>query len=274
MFLKRRKNATTRGDKMVLNMDCMDYLPLIHDEKIQLIVTSPPYNLGKVYENKLDMKEYVKGQSRVIKECVRILNDKGSICWQIGNYVNNGEIIPLDILLYPIFEKLNLKLRNRIIWHFGHGLHASKRFSGRYETIMWFTKTDDYTFNLDPVRVPQKYPRKKHFKGNKKGEYSCNPLGKNPGDVWYIPNVVHNHPEKTDHPCQFPEELVRRLVLSLTNEGDSVLDPFAGSGTVGAVCEEYNREYILIEKEESYCQIINERLKEYEKKKKCNDKKC
>lgn len=101
----------------------------------------------------------------MIGECVRTLHDSGSICWQVGNYVNNGEIIPLDIALYPIFAGLGLHLRNRSVWHFEHGLHASKRFSGRYEVILWFTKSDRYTFNLDDVRVPQKYPNKKHFKG-------------------------------------------------------------------------------------------------------------
>lgn len=151
---------------------------------------------------------------------MRILKPQGSICWQVGNYVDNGEIIPLDVILYPIFSRLGLQLRNRIVWHFGHGLHASKRFSGRYEVILWFTKGHDYVFNLDAVRVPQKYPQKKHFKGPKKGELSGNPLGKNPGDIWEIPNVKANHVEKTIHPCQFPVELIERLVLALTNEDD------------------------------------------------------
>jgi adenine-specific DNA-methyltransferase len=117
------------------------------------------------------------------------------------------------------------------VWHFEHGLHCSKRFSGRYEVVLWFTKGNDYTFNLDPVRVPSKYPEKKYFKGPKRGEFSGNPLGKNPTDVWVIPNVKSNHVEKTAHPCQFPVELIERLVLSMTNPGDNVLDPYAGVGT-------------------------------------------
>ena len=96
---------------------------------------------------------------------------------------------------------------------------------------MWFTKGDDYYFDVDPIRVPQKYPGKKYFKGPKSGQYSCNPLGKNPGDVWDIPNVKSNHVEKTEHPCQFPVELVERLILSMSNEGDWVLDPFLGVGS-------------------------------------------
>lgn len=156
----------------VYNGDCMDFLKTIPDGTFQLIVTSPPYNIGKEYETRVEIEEYLLQQELVIDECVRTLSDSGSICWEVGNFVN-GEVIPLDIVLYPHFKKHNLKLRNRIIWYFGHGLHCSRRFSGRYESILWFTKTDDYTFNLDPVRVPQKYPGKKYFKGEKKGQYSC-----------------------------------------------------------------------------------------------------
>ena len=164
--------------------DCLDLMKTIPDETLQLIVTSPPYNIGKEYEKKLNLHNYLDQQAAVIKECVRSLADKGSICWQVGNYVDGGFIVPLYTVLYPIFNDLGLKMRNRVIWHFEHGLHCSRRFSGRYETIVWFTNTKDYVFNLDSVRVPQKYPGKRHFKGPKVGQYSCNPLGKNPGDLW------------------------------------------------------------------------------------------
>ena len=183
------------SDIVLYNGDCLELLSEIPDGFIKLIVTSPPYNLGKPYESRIKLDEYISQQHDVITECVRTLSDSGSICWQVGNYVKNGEIIPLDIVLYPIFSSLGLHLRNRIVWRFGHGLHASKRFSGRYEVILWFTKGDDYTFNLDAFRVPQKYPNKKHFKGPKKGELSGNPLGKNPSDIWNIPNVKANHVE-------------------------------------------------------------------------------
>ncbi|MGA2623944.1 MAG: site-specific DNA-methyltransferase [Bacteroidota bacterium] len=211
--------------------DCMDLMREIPDESIQLVVTSPPYNLGKEYEQRQNLREYLEQQAAVIAECYRIMKSTGSICWQVGNYVDNSSIIPLDTILYPIFRDLGLKMRNRIVWHFEHGLHASKRFSGRYETINWYTKSDEYVFNLDPVRVAQKYPGKKYFKGPKKGQYSSNPLGKNPGDMWIFPNVKSNHVEKTIHPCQFPVELVERLVLSMTNMDDWVFDPFLGVGT-------------------------------------------
>ena len=235
-------------------------LPQIPDNYVKLIVTSPPYNIGKEYEKRLDLEVYIKQQREIIEECVRVCHPKGSICWQIGNYVENGEIIPLDILLYPIFSSLNLHLRNRIVWYFGHGLHASKRFSGRYEVILWFTKSENYTFNLDAVRVPQKYPQKKYFKGPQKGELSGNPLGKNPSDVWEIPNVKSNHIEKTIHPCQFPVELIERIVLSLTNEGDWVLDPFIGVGSTAIAALIHGRKTIGAEIIAEYVEIAKERI--------------
>lgn len=198
---------------------------------MNLIVTSPPYNIGKEYEKRTSLDVYIESQAATIDEAVRLLHPKGSICWQVGNHVDDGEIFPLDIVLYRIFKDHGLKLRNRIVWTFGHGLHCQHRFSGRHETILWFTRGDDYTFNLDPTRIPSKYPNKKHFKGPNKGKLSGNPLGKNPSDVWEIPNVKSNHVEKTDHPCQFPVGLVERLVLGLTDPGDNVLDPYVGVGS-------------------------------------------
>lgn len=216
------------------NIACEDnllFMNRLRTGSMKLIVTSPPYNIGKSYERRSSLESYLAQQAKTIAECVRLLHPQGSICWQVGNHVQNGEIYPLDIVLYDLFKSHGLKLRNRIVWHFEHGLHCSKRLSGRYETIMWFTKGDEYTFNLDPIRVPSKYPGKKYFKGPKAGQLSCNPLGKNPGDVWVFPNVKSNHVEKTIHPCQFPVELVERLVLSLTNKKDSVLDPYMGVGS-------------------------------------------
>ena len=230
----RRNTVTKLKTDRSVKMACQDNLAFMRplpDASVQLIVTSPPYNIGKSYERRSPLAEYVKAQAQVISECVRLLADGGSLCWQVGNHVDKGEIFPLDMVLYPIFKEHGLRLRNRIVWHFEHGLHCTKRLSGRYETILWFTKGDDYQFDMDPIRVPSKYPGKKYFKGPKAGQLSCNPLGKNPGDVWIFPNVKSNHVEKTSHPCQFPIELVERLVLSLTNPGDVVFDPYMGVGS-------------------------------------------
>ena len=228
---------TTYGRESVPDpLQRKDNLAFLHDlsqhgVSVKLVVTSPPYNLGKGYEARTSLEAYVEAQRRVIAQCVRVLHPRGSLCWQVGNYVANGEIAPLDTLLYPVFRDQGLKLRNRIVWHFGHGLHCTKRLSGRYETINWWTRGDDYTWNLDSIRVPSKYPHKRHFKGPNAGKLSGNPKGKNPSDVWSFPNVKNNHPEKTIHPCQFPVELAERLVLSMTDPGDAVLDPYMGVGS-------------------------------------------
>lgn len=256
--------------------NAVEFCKSLQSGSIKLIITSPPYNIGKAYETKINIDEYITNLLPLLSEFERVLSDDGSICWQTGNFVNNGEIYPLDIYFYPYFKKLGLHLRNRIIWHFGHGLHCSKRFSGRYETILWFTKSDNYTFNLDDVRIPAKYPGKRAFKGEKKGQISGNPKGKNPEDVWEmtldrliddwdaqiwdIPNVKNNHPEKVDHPCQFPVELVERCVLALTNEHDIVYDPFAGVGSSLIAALKNNRIAYGTELEQYYVDIGLDRI--------------
>lgn len=239
------------------NLEFMEVLPR---ESMQLIVTSPPYNIGKAYESRSSLAAYVEAQAQVIDECVRLLHPRGSLCWQVGNHVQNGEIFPLDMVLYPTFQEHGLKLRNRIVWHFEHGLHCSKRLSGRYETILWFTKGDDYIFDLDPIRVPPKYPGKKYFKGPKAGQFSCNPLGKNPGDVWIFPNVKNNHIEKTVHPCQFPIELVERLVLSLTEPDGAVLDPYMGVGSAVVAAAMHGRAGYGCDVVPEYVEIAKQRI--------------
>lgn len=255
----------------IYNDDCLNVLDAVQ-QKYDLIITSPPYNVGKSYEVKTNIEEYLKTQEGIIKRLIDSLSDKGSLCWEVGNFIENGEVFPLDMFYYQIFKQNGLKLRNRIIWHFEHGLHASKRFSGRYETILWFTKGDDYIFNLDDVRVPAKYPGKRHYKGDKKGLPSGNPLGKNPSDIWEIvlsdwdkeiwdiPNVKANHPEKTIHPCQFPVELVERCILALTDEGSWVLDPFSGVGSTIIAALKNKRNVVGIDKEQEYCDIAQQRV--------------
>jgi adenine-specific DNA-methyltransferase len=268
-------NFRPEAEIVIFSGDVTEFIAQVPDNSITLIVTSPPYNLGKEYENRVSIEQYLKTQAQMIEQLYRVLREDGSICWQVGNFVENGEVYPLDILYYPIFRDLGMKLRNRIIWKFGHGLHASRRFSGRYETILWFTKSDNYVFNLDPVRVPAKYPGKRHFKGPNKGKPSGNPLGKNPSDVWEIlvqdweelvwdiPNVKSNHPEKTIHPCQFPIELVERCVLALTNENDWVFDPYMGVGSALIAAIMHNRRAMGCEREAEYIAVARQRILDY-----------
>ena len=247
----------------IFNGDVEELLPnLPRDIRFDLVVSSPPYNLGKEYEPKRTFNKYIRWQADIIEATVERLNKNGSLCWQVGNYVNNGCIEPLDLHLHQLFRDLGFQLRNRIVWSFGHGLHCQRRFSGRYEVILWYTRTEDYVFNLDSVRIPSKYPLKK----GRNGLISSHPDGKNPEDVWTdsdcwnIPNVKANHCEKTLHPCQFPMGLATRLILALSKPGQLVFDPFCGVGTTGAAAALAARRFVGAEINKRYAQVAVERI--------------
>ncbi|MBI2314935.1 site-specific DNA-methyltransferase [Candidatus Daviesbacteria bacterium] len=270
------KNLGYTDDFLLKQGNTFNLIKDIDDNSIQLIVTSPPYNIGKVYEKRQKLAEYLKAYADFAKELYKKIAERGHVCWEVGNYVEDGEAYPLDIFFYNIFKDAGFKLRNRIIWHFEHGLHASKRLSGRYETILWFSKSDNYTFNLDPIRVPSKYPGKRSFKGANKGLPSGNPLGKNPSDfwkiiesdwdkeIWEIPNVKANHPEKTIHPCQFPIELVQRCILALTNENDLVFDPFMGIGSSAIASLMHQRRFLGFELDKDYIKMSQDRIQKFQ----------
>lgn len=248
-------------DYKIYTGDRIEFLNKVKNNSVQLIITSPPYNIGKSYEKKEPLEKYLDEQKKTLIECVKKLKDEGSLCWQVGNFIKaKSEIIPLDIMIFNICAELGLKLRNRIIWHYEHGLHATKKFSGRYETIMWFTKSDNYYFDFNDIRVKQKYPGKLGYRGKNKGKYTGNINGKNPSDVWIFPNVKSNHKEKTDHPCQFPIELAERLILSMSKKNDLVLDPYAGAGTTLIAALKNNRKAAGSEILKKYVDIINSRI--------------
>lgn len=268
MILEQEYNAN--NECTLVNDDCFNLLNDMKDESVDLIVSSPPYCIGKSYESPMDdLETFIQLHEQLFPELFRVLKQGGSLCWQVGYYSDDVEVTPLDFIIYDIVKnKLegaisdDLILRNRIIWTFGHGLNATKKFSGRHETALWFTKGEDYLFDLDSVRIPQKYPGKKYYKGLKKGEYSCNPKGKNPSDVWDIPNVKANHVEKTDHPCQFPLSLPSRFIRALTSAGDVVFDPFMGVGTTGAAAVMLGRRFVGAEINEQYHAIACERVRD------------
>lgn len=257
----------------LLEGDSLEQLRALPEGCARLVITSPPYNVGKEYETPVALAHYLDELRPIIAELARVVHPGGSVAWQVGNFVDKGEVFPLDIWFYPLFKEAGFKLRNRIVWHFDHGLHASHRLSGRYETLLWFTRGEDYTWNLDPIRVPSKYPGKRKYKpGPDHGKPSGNPLGKNPSDIWKlmvhewevglwdIPNVKANHPEKTLHPCSFPIELVERCVLSMTNVGDLVLDPFSGAGSALLAALKHDRRALGIDRDPRYLAAARDRI--------------
>ena len=255
-------SSTTRFDLLdqILLGDCLDALRAMPDESVDLVVSSPPYNIGKEYETKRELEHYLDEQRVVLRECHRVLKRTGSVFWQVGSFSNKGTLVPLDIKFFPIFEDMDMFPRNRIIWVRQHGLHATKKFSARHESILWFTKGNDYHFDLDAIRVPQKWQNKKSFRGDNKGELTCNPDGKNPGDVWVFQNVKHNHEEQTIHPAQFPEGLIARIVLATTPKGGVVFDPYMGTGTVAVVARDHGRHFAGAELEPRYHSVAQRRL--------------
>jgi modification methylase hpaI len=237
----------------------------IKDKSVNLIVTSPPYNIdikygnktikGKVidskgikYNDNLNENEYRKLLKDVFNECKRVLTDDGSIFINIKNRYQNGRIIsPKWIEDY--FEDMYLK--NIIIWNFDWGGSTNKRFAPRYEYVYWYTKEEkNYKFYLDSVKIPALNFRPDRYKSQTK----------NPSDVWKISMVSGNFEERTTHPAQFPERLIERIISCSTNQNDIVLDPFMGSGTTAVVAKKLNRNYIGYEIEKEYIQISNIRL--------------
>lgn len=235
------------------------------DGSVDLVVTSPPYNIdiqygnktskGKIvaskgvkYQDKKDEEDYRKMLADVFSECKRVLKENGSAWINIKNRYDNGVILP-PFWIVDMFPDMYLK--NIIIWNFDWGGSTNKRFSPRYEYVFWFTKNKDkYTFNLDDVKIPALNYRPDRYKSQLK----------NPTDVWRISMVSGNFEERTSHPAQYPEELVERIVLTATNKGEMVLDPFMGSGTTAVVAKKLGRKYVGYEIVEEYCRIAEERL--------------
>lgn len=242
----------------IIHGDALTVLKKLPSKCINLIVTSPSYEVGKEYEKEQTFDEYLEEQDKIIEECKRVLKDDGSIYWNVAQTPKDGEIIPLGAIFYQKFKRLNFFLKNWIIWRFEGGLNCKNRLSGRYENILWFVKNKEkFIFNLDEIRIPSKWYKDKRN----------HPKGKNPTDfwtfttdsIWEINRVVNVSKEKTIHPCQFPERMIERIIKASSNEGHLVLDMFNGSGTTCKVAKDLNRKYIGVDKELKYCKVAKKR---------------
>jgi len=225
--------------------DCLDELKKLETNSVNLIVADPPYNLGKDYGNNHDLKgfkEYLDFTEAWLREAKRVLKPTGSI------YVFMG--VRFISYLYDIMDqKLGMFFNSWIVWHYTQGMGRKIGFSPRHEDILFFTKTEDFQFNLDSIRIPQKYFRARN-----------NMSGANPGDVWQFSHVHYSNPEREEHPTQKPEALVARIILASTVEGDLVVDPFSGSGTTLRVCQSLNRKCVGVELNPDYVNMTKQRL--------------
>lgn len=230
--------------KLVLG-DCIKELKSIDSNSVDLIISDPPYNVGKDYGNDSDSQDfddYMAFTKQWLKECHRVLKNDGTIYVFIGfRYIS---------YLFKIMEEdLKMNFVNWISWHYTQGVGKTKGFSPRHDDILMFSKTDKYKFNLDAIRVPQKYYRKVN-----------NMRGANPGDVWEVSHIHYCQKGRQPHPTQKPEALIERMVLASSNEGDLVVDPFSGSGTTMRVCQQLERNGLGIELNEEYIEQTKERL--------------
>lgn len=224
--------------------DAVKELKNFPDNSVNLICTDPPYNLGKDYGNNIDWKqwhEYEKFTIDWLTEVKRILKNDGSI------YIFMGvKFIPK---LFLILQEMKFHFNSWITWHYTQGMGRTKGFSPRHEDILYFTKSDDYTFNLDDIRIPQKYYRERN-----------NMKGANPGDVWEFSHIHYSNPERLNHPTQKPEALMKRIIMTSSNTNDVIVDPFVGSGTTCVVANLLERQWIGIDINPDYIEMSKKRL--------------
>ncbi len=227
--------------------DVLDGFKQISNESVDLIVTDPPYNLLKNYGTSLDnlsFEEYLKFSKDWLSQAHRVLKPNGTIYVFMGmQYIS---------YIYHILDKdLNFKFNSWITWFYTQGIGKTKGFSPRHDDILMFTKTNKFTFNLDDIRIPQKFYRSVN-----------NMRGANPGNVWEFSHVHYCSQNRQEHPTQKPEGLIERMVLASSNKGDIVLDPFVGSGTTARVCQQLGRNFIGFDNNEEYINQSKERLKQ------------
>lgn len=257
----RLGSATRKGPGWLLYQgDCVELLKQMDNSSISLTITSPPYNIGKEYENVLEINEYLSWCEHWIRDIHRITTSNGAFWLNLG-YVsvpNRAKAIPLPYLLW---DRIPFFLLQEIVWNYSAGVATRKTFSPRNEKFLWYVKDpQDYTFNLDAVRDPNvKYPNQK-----KNGKLKCNPLGKNPTDVWQFPKVTsgsqRSSKERTKHPAQFPLAIVDRIIKACSSPGDVVLDPFMGSGTVAEAALRNDRLVVGFELAPKYVDIAESRI--------------
>lgn len=227
--------------------DAVNLFKSLESDSVDLIVADPPYNLGKDYGNNHDLKgfdEYIDFTKKWLSEAKRVLKPNGTI------YVFMG--VRFISYLYNVMDKeLQLFFNSWIVWHYTQGLGKTKGFSPRHDDILVFNKSKDFVFNLDDIRVPQKFYRERN-----------NMRGANPGDVWQFSHVHYSNHNRQNHPTQKPEGIIERIVLASSNKGDTVLDPFSGSGTTLRVCQQLDRKAIGFELNPEYVAMTEMRLSE------------
>ncbi len=248
---------------LLYNTDCLTAMRRLPENFVNLTVTSPPYNIGKAYERLLPLDQYLEWCASWISEVYRLTQQDGAFWLNLGYLEVPGKAKALPIP-YLLWDRCPFYLLQEVVWNYAAGVHTKSMFSPRNEKFLWYVKSpENYTFNLDAVRDKNvKYPNQK-----KNGKLKCNPLGKNPGDVWQIAKVTsgqnRSSTERTPHPAQFPLAVITRILKACSNANDWVLDPFLGSGTTAIAALENGRQVLGFEISTAYCQLVVNRVLRY-----------
>ena len=260
-ILSKLGQPNHRGENWAIYTgDCLKFLAMLPEGSLPLTVTSPPYNIGKAYELVRNTNEYIDWCTEWISLVHRATMSDGAFWLNLGYLSLPGRAKALPIP-YLLWDRVPFFLIQEIIWNYGAGVAARQSFSPRNEKFLWYVKNPkDYTFNLDDIRDPDvKYPNQR-----KHGKLKCNPLGKNPTDVWQIPKVTSGRDraskERTLHPSQFPTAVVDRIVRACSNPNEVILDPFMGSGSLAEAAIRAGRQAIGFEINPNYVNLATQRL--------------
>ena len=241
-------------------MDCCEFLKQLPDNSIQLICIDPPYNLELANWDIYD--DYIEWASCWLNESYRVLSPNGSLVIFGGIQFRDsksGDI--LDIIQY-VRKNTQFKLINTIIWHYKNGMSAHRFFANRHEEVVWLTKTNNYYFDLDSVRIPYSEKDLKLALKDKRLNPKNTKKGKNPTNVWEIGRLNGNSKERVGHPTQKPIEIIERFVKALSYPGSYVLDFFAGSGTIGRVCLNEGRHCLMCDNDLASLEYFKKHLKQ------------
>ena len=252
---------------LLYEVESVTAMGMLSSELFDLTITSPPYNIGKEYENQIPLDDYIEWTKEWIRNVYRLCRPHGSFWLNLG-YIQVPHVAKAMPIPYLVWERIPFYLLQEVVWNYGAGVSTKKMFSPRNEKFLWYVKSPQhYTFHLDAVRDPNvKYPNQR-----KNGKLRVNPLGKNPTDVWQIPKVTTGEgvdgrrasPERTPHPAQFPIAVIDRIVKACSNPGDVVFDPFVGSGTTVEVAIANNRLAVGFEINKNYVRIAANRIEQF-----------
>jgi adenine-specific DNA-methyltransferase len=248
---------------LLYHSDCLTGLQQLEPDLLDLTVTSPPYNIGKEYESPMPLADYLGWCELWMREIHRLTKYDGAFWLNLGylEIPEKAKAIPIPYLLW---DRSPFYLIQEVVWNYGAGVSTKRMFAPRNEKFLWYVRSpEDYQFNLDAVRDPNvKYPNQK-----KNGKLKCNPLGKNPTDVWEIAKVTSGEnrasKERTPHPAQFPLALIDRIIKACSDDGDVICDPFMGSGTTAVAALQNGRQVVGFEIREDYCGLAKSRISRF-----------